>query len=369
MVHRFGLRLSFCFLGIHKVNCNPSPGLPTFTGRTSYPSSQIVSENVNGGLSASALNSSQTPSFSSTASNGSHVLASTITISPSMTSNALDYDEKGGRCTIGLGDQNCTNIGVTTTVLEPGPPLHLKDECLLWNASCTGNRTLALDEFFERTLAFLQENECFVHHENPSCSKLVSPDTMSEFAVIKTWMRSPQCLSSSSEHQVIQGGTPMPYTLGTTCCDICQISAQNVDIYYWPDPNANTSCLSIVGSGVNPPLYGATSVITMPVSPFNTTITYWGCTAQDPSSGLSYITTALLTSRGSITFKEPLLNPWSVPPCVETASALPGLSTSIESRTLYPSIHARGHSLVLPPNITQNDGQPASTVVMGGFTL
>ena len=262
------------------------------------------------------------------------------------------------------------HVRMTTTFVGPDQPLHLKDECLLWNASCTGNKTLALDEFFDGTLFWLQKNECFVHNENPSCSKLVSQDTMSTFAVIKTWMRSPQCLSSSSEHQVILGQTPAPYTLGTTCCDICQIDAQNVDIYYWPDPDANTSCLSILGSGVNPPLYGATSIVTMPVdSPMNTTITYWGCTAQDPSSGLSYITTALLTSRGSVTFKEPILNPWSIPPCVETASALPGVSTPAGSRGLYPSIHARGHSLVLPPNVTQNDGLPASTVVMGTFTL
>ena len=210
MAHRAGLLLSFCFLGIHRVNCNLSPGFSTFAGRTSYPSSRIVSENVTGGLSAPALNIFQTPSFRSTASTGSHVQTSTITTAPSMTSNALDYDENEGECYLGLEDhlgdfanEYCTYTGVTTTVVGPDEPLHLKDECLLWNSSCAGNRTLAINEFFNGTIWWLQENECFVYPENPLCSKLVSQDTMSAFAVIKNWMRSPQCLSVSSEYSLI----------------------------------------------------------------------------------------------------------------------------------------------------------------------
>lgn len=37
------------------------------------------------------------------------------------------------------------------------------------------------------------------------------------------------------------------------------IEAGNVDVYYWPGPNANTSCQSIIGNRVNPPDYGATT--------------------------------------------------------------------------------------------------------------
>lgn len=158
----------------------------------------------------------------------------------------------------------------------------------------------------------------------------------------------------------MQGQTPVTSVLGTTCCDTCFISAQSVDVYYWPDPDANTSCVTIVGSDVNPPLYGATT---------GSAATYWGCTVQDPVSGPSYVTTALLTSIGPVTFKEPLVDPWLAPSCVTKASTFPSPSISIEARGPHASIHARGHSLVLPPNITQNDGLPASTVVIRGFTL
>lgn len=250
---------------------------------------------------------------------------------------------------------------MTTTIVGPNEPLHLSDECLLWNSSCGGNRKLAINEFFNGTLWWLQENVCFYDLVNPLCSTYVSQDVMSEFTIIKSWMRSPQCASVSSEYDLLLGLTPVSPVPGDVCCNTCQIIAENVEVYYWPDPDENTSCLSIVGSGVNPPLYGATSIVTVNEGlQSNSTITYWGCTTQNHASGDSYITTALLTSIGSVTFKEPLLNPWSIPSCVETPSAFPGVSISFE---------ARGHSLVLPPNITQNDGLPASTVIMDGFTL
>ena len=370
MGHKTRLLLSLCILSIHTVDTSLVLEPSTFTGRTPNPSSRVVSEIPTGWFSTQAHSTYQTRSFSSTASNRSHSLNSTITAALSVTSNALDLAEQDGVCY--LGNQDCTYTGMTTTVVGPEQPLHLSDECLLWNASCTGNKTLALKEFFGGTLAFLQENECFVFPHNASldCSKYVSQDVISEFAVIKDWMRSPQCLSSSSEYQLMQGLTPYTSMLGNTCCDFCYIDAQSVDIYYWPDPDANTSCLSIIGSSVNPPLYGATRGVTTPEYALTgSTITYWGCTAQGKFSGPSYITTAQLTSIGPITFKEPLVDPWLAPPCIEKTSAFPSLSISVEARGLHASIHARGHSLVLPPNITQNDGLPASTVVMGDFTL
>lgn len=370
MTHRTSLQLSLYILGVYRVDCSLFPEVSTFTGRSSYPSSRDVSEIPTARLTTRAHNTSDIRSFGSSASNGSHSQTSTITVAPPVTSNTLDLAEQAGFCY--LGNQDCTYTGMTTTIVGPDQPLHLSDECLLWNSSCTGNKTLALDEFFDGTLAFLQENECFTDPHNASldCSKYVSQDLMSEFAVIKDWMRSPQCLSSSSEHQLMQGQTPLSYMLGDSCCDFCNIAALNVDVYYWPDPDANTSCLSIVGSGVNPLLYGATSGVTTPeYAVTGSTITYWGCTVQDPSSGYSYMTTAYLTSIDSLTFKELIVNPWSAPPCVEKASTFSNPSISIEARGLHASIHARGHSLILPPNVTQNGGLPASTVVMGGFTL
>lgn len=177
-------------------------------------------------------------------------------------------------------------------------------------------------------------------------------------------------MSSFLEQQSIQGQTPRRSVSEISCCSLCLITAQNVDVYYWPEPDADTSCLSIVGSSVNPPLYGAThGIIQSAGIAAPSAITYWGCTVQDPISGPSYVTTARITSIGPVTFKKPLVDPWLAPPCVEEAPAYQSPSTSIEARRLHAAIYGRGHSLVLPPNITQNNGLPVSTVVMEGFTL
>ena len=368
MAHKARLLLLLCIVSIQKVHSTLSTGFSDLTRRTSYPWSRATSESTTGRLSTRAEDFFHNTSFGSTGLIRPYVLTSTSTAVPSVTSNALDYWEQAGICE--LGDSDCTYTGMTTTIVGPNQPLYLSDECLLWNSSCGGNRTLAINEFFNGTFWWLQENECFVDLVKPLCSTYVSHDVMSEFSIIKNWMRSPQCFSVSSEYDLMQGLAPESSIPGTSCCGTCQMSGQNVDVYYWPDPDANTSCLSIVGSGVNSPLYGATSTVTVDEdTQSNSTITYWGCTTQNYASEDSYITTALLTSIGPVTFKEPLLNPWSIPHCVETPSAFPGISGSFEARGLYPSIHARGHSLVLPPNITQNDGMPASTVVMGEFTL
>lgn len=196
MARETRLLLSVYIPGIYSVDSSFVPEPSTFTGRTWNPSSRVVSEIPTGRLSLQAYNISQICSFSSTVSNGSYGLTSTITAPPPGTSNTLDTDEQDGRCY--LGNQDCTYTGMTTTVVGPDQPLHLNDECLLWNTSCTENKTLALDELFggswgAGTLAFLQGNECFVDPHNTSldCSKYVSQDIMSEFAVIKDWMRSP----------------------------------------------------------------------------------------------------------------------------------------------------------------------------------
>ena len=67
--------------------------------------------------------------------------------------------------------------------------------------------------------------------------------------------------------------TPSTHILGLTYCGTCRNQAQDVDVYYLPDPDADTSYLDIVGSSVNPLLYDATrSIITsdhaLPGSPF-----------------------------------------------------------------------------------------------------
>ena len=73
-------------------------------------------------------------------------------------------------------------------------------------------------------------------------------------------------------------------------CGTCNVGGPNVDVYYWPQTSANTSCLSIIGPTASPPLAGATT---------SNGVTYWGSPM-----------TMMLTTINGITFKMPLDDPW-----------------------------------------------------------
>ena len=120
----------------------------------------------------------------------------------------------------------------------------------------------------------------------------------------------------------------------------CLLDGGYVDVYYWPEPDADTACLSIIGNNTNSPFPGATGG-------------HWGCTAV---SGSSFITTATEVITGIVTLKQPLFNPWSSQPCARSLDT-------------HPSLKARDHSLIIPQNITQNKGLPITTVVIDDTTL
>lgn len=147
--------------------------------------------------------------------------------------------------------------------------------------------------------------------------------------------------------------------LNTTCCgDGCEVAADSVDVYYWSDPHANTSCQSIVGDGVSDLAVGATTDGSGNV--------YWGCTSWVSSPGQSgprsplVMTMATLTEVASMTFRSYFFNPWEESPCQESSSL--SLSPSFKPRGSPPSLHPRGHSLVVPNG-------SVSTAVLGQFTL
>lgn len=116
-------------------------------------------------------------------------------------------------------------------------------------------------------------NTCF--HEEKACI----PEATAQFPKLKSWMRGELCFL------ILNNKYSGPYVLGTTrwanrgCCDQCSLLGNEVQIYYWPEPNADTSCLSIIGDDVVPWDYGATTdpeyyngMTTKPAA------TYWGCT-------------------------------------------------------------------------------------------
>ena len=157
---------------------------------------------------------------------------------------------------------------------------------------------------------------------------------------------------------------PSAATTEDLCDDECKLNGFEINIYYWPESDASTPCLTIVGDNYDVPLQGAT---TDPYGGLN-----WGCTTQNSISGPVYVTTAIGTTIGDNLLKESLFNPWHSVACSTIGSSLVSPSPSSNSSlysSLYRSNHARGHSLIIPTAMTRNNSVPIVTVVSETFTL
>ena len=152
----------------------------------------------------------------------------------------------------------------------------------------------------------------------------------------------------------------------------CEIFVGDVNIYYWPDPDRDTSCLSIIGNATRPPMQEAsTRTIYGPFynNSLYTTV-YWGCTAGDSISGGSYVTTAVLASTGSLSAKQYLFNPWSSQPCsVEAVRPTSSIPQHVKAREPHISAHVRLQPLGDSVAITKNSDLLGATVTSGNFTL
>ena len=205
------------------------------------------------------------------------------------------------------------------------------------------------------------ENKCFFD-TSPDCSTRNPPGRVSIFNDVKDWMRSPQCGSNSPANQGIGDQNYAAIVqenlfLNQTCCGQCDVAANQVDVYYWSDSNANTSCQSIIGDGNSDLAVGATTDKSGNI--------YWGCSTwaeDDVQPGITIptlITTAVLTTVASVIFRTYLYNPWGDSPCETVPTSVPSnLTSKIETPM---SLHRRGHSLVAPNGV--------STAVFGSFTL
>ena len=139
---------------------------------------------------------------------------------------------------------------------------------MLWDSSCSGNETEALDEFFNnkgtmRTLVY----DAWEYYAVTRKISGIPPENNSK---IVSWMRDPDCRSSFLEwHTEHPDQSTWTYTDRTEnkdvistmdwssvasasgnvgCCDACELVGGNVDVYYWPVPGANTDCLASVGT-------------------------------------------------------------------------------------------------------------------------
>lgn len=290
---------------------------------------------------------------------------------------------KSGFCAI--YDDFCSFKASNGTIRE-ATATNLSDQCLLWDDSCSGNKTAAIEKFFDTAFRdqhaelpsicrSLKCNSCFQQRfvDQSDCDTYNHPERLSELRKIKDWMRSPQCVSAADEW-IAKTGYSWGYYFGMmnqskaefikeygnsssvnlpSCCGSCLIYPASVDLFYWPEPDSDTSCLSIIGDTVRPIDYGATTKFGM---------TYWGCTVSTMT-----LTTAHITTVGSLAVKVSDFSPWSTPMCDEDKAESQSLNQS--SPSSYASVHRRAHSLNLPTPTTQVDGLPISTVVCGGFTL
>ena len=263
----------------------------------------------------------------------------------------------------------------------------LQSDCVLWDSSCPGNRTAAVERFFKDengTSEYLHSHSnCFLQDQqaSPGCGPV--------YARVRNWMRTPQCVSSMNEYSGIihrTAGFSQTAQIGA-CCGAAQgdvyFSVGNVDVFYWPEPNANTSCLSIVGSSVLPLEYAAT----------NTGIdAYWGCVTQQwgadagdfgpltYANGETYqgrkkaahdfgpviVTTATVASLASVTFKQYLVNPWDSQPCPTNSTTPAGSIKPTASNIPYQK---REKFPAIVHSLGKRNGSRASTAVSGSFTL
>ena len=262
-------------------------------------------------------------------------------------------------------------------------PTSLDEMCVLWDSSCSGNRTTAIEKFFRSTVDF-GGNPCFEQTpggDSSACVTYNPPARLLEWEKIKRWMRSSQCSSALDVYDELNetghGTSERFYPDVSTCCLRCYIQAENVDLYYWPEPDADTSCLSIIGGSVRPLDYGATKVSVSVLHQLTQRVdivTYWGCTASTLKTDiLTYkgylttwnsretMTTAKISTIGSLTVKLSAFNPWSSALCPQEDAASHVSEVKVKPR-------APDQSLMIPSSITQKTGSPVS-VVSDGFTL
>ena len=244
--------------------------------------------------------------------------------------------------------------------------LGYKEYCALWNSSCSGKPDAAFGAFTEDVHWWNgslcnQYNECTVNEQS------VPPASKIDFDELLHFARSPECASRYGLNQAgdVPGGfgNPQPYGSMGPCCGPCHFVPTVVDLYYWPEPDADTSCLSLIGGSVNPPDFGATT---------SESETLWNCiTASELANGTTtygYLRTATLTSVGSITYKSLDYNPWFPPTlCLNTSSQQPSVTSKAQSNHLRIRGHPRSLRLGGQESNSNSSGQP--TVQQDGFIL
>ena len=254
-------------------------------------------------------------------------------------------------------DSGCVGPQVVTTFDDAKklPPVSLGHDCIIWNNSCRGDRPSAIESFFDHTYEDLLGHSCFFAPWEERCLHLYDASELSQIHYLKDWVRTPECWSSFSEYNRTHGFSLYNGNMehNNFCCKLCNSFSENVELFYWPDPDDDTSCLSILGN--------TTSAFTDGATTDGSGMTYWGCT-QTPGSVL---TTAIVETWGNMTLKVTIIDPWGPLQC-------PTEATLSRRFMVFGGTSTEDWSILTPRSvisIVSNNEIPVSTMVSDGFTL
>ena len=351
---------------------------PSATGGTEdSTTSNTLSSGTNGGsatASGAAPSSTSNGAASDVPSGGSKAAnpfsSSTLAAPPSVgTQNQPHYGmDPDSAMAI---EYNKQYANVTYTPPAYVPPKIPSDVCALWDPSCKGNKTLAAEEFFGQgkanssgTMFDLLLDPCFdgqgTDASGTNCtSSLLDPASASFSSAAKSYMREPQC---SKDYESIY---PVSSRTFDDCCGTCYIYGPNVDVYYWPEPSADTSCLSIIGSDVVPLNVGAQTD--------EAGVVYWAASTNLYDIYVPTVTTALITTINGVVVKEAIANPWDASPSITTTRPVSNIKKrnplSVHPRAFNPLY---GRELGADKNSSLDTGVTASaraSVVTGSIAV
>ena len=230
--------------------------------------------------------------------------------------------------------------GSRTSTFDTDPFLQYDKVCPLWNTDCKGDKKEATSIFRTWYPDIFKHHPCW---KSPYCrckanGQEVPQASSIAFADVLTFSRSKLCVSL--EHALF----PSVGFDSTFCCTGCAfVPGIAVDLYYWPQPDANRSCLSIIGDGVVPDTKDATTQW-LTYGHSTVPLVQWGCTtianANDTASNAndSYVTTATLTTAGTLTMKQQLYNPWSLPFKCKVARSFSALALTVMNTTMQRGV-------------------------------
>ena len=233
--------------------------------------------------------------------------------------------------------------------------------CYLWNSSCSSQSTLGLKNI-QTILALSYYNPCF----GGGCQCMVDgmpapPASTSSLASLVEFLRSPQC--------------PVLFNSTSICCGRygtgrCHFGLTAIDLYYWPVANANTSCLSVVGSDTTPLGQGATTV----ERPYmQSSLVYWISTDvckldEAPWKTTEEVVYARLTTVSGLEFKFYSYNPWDHnEKCTPLKPSGPGATAPADHG--LTTIQTRKQSSITETLANDGGERHRNVVALDGLTL